>query len=164
MKRKSFFAVLVFAVLFLLASAGVSAQGKEGTMNITVTIGGAALTPEQQEVYAAYEEICRALIAKDRATLERYYDKDLIFTHINGKRQTRSEYLDEVMDSTLNYYKSTPKDYTIRVNGDTAYMSVTHTLDAKVYGMTGSWTLRGNGTYKKRGGIWVSVPGSGSKN
>lgn len=29
--------------------------------------GGAALTPEQQEVYAAYEEICRALIAKDRA-------------------------------------------------------------------------------------------------
>ncbi len=33
--------------------------------------GSAALTPEQQEVYAAYEEICRALIAKDRATLER---------------------------------------------------------------------------------------------
>ena len=29
--------------------------------------GSAALTPEQQEVYAAYEEICRALIAKDRA-------------------------------------------------------------------------------------------------
>ena len=46
---------------------------------------GTALTPEQQEVYAAYEEICRALIAKDRAALERYYDKDLIFTHINDK-------------------------------------------------------------------------------
>jgi hypothetical protein len=183
MKLKSFFAALAFAVFFLLASAAVSAQGKEGTMNITVTIGGtehatqfddaaavrevaslfplsvnmrewaankeyyaglaktirstapaataiaagdimlysgrslvifygdsantsgyiklgsiadaknlkatldkakenvsfvrakssekekggAALTPEQQEVYAAYEEICRALIAKDRA-------------------------------------------------------------------------------------------------
>jgi len=47
--------------------------------------GVPTVTPEQQEVYAAYEEICRALIAKDRATLERYYDKDLIFTHINGK-------------------------------------------------------------------------------
>ena len=122
--------------------------------------GRTALTPEQQEVYAAYEEICRALIAKARATLERYYDKDLIFTHIHGKRQTRTEYLDEVMDGTLNYYKITPKDYTIRVNGDTAYMSVTHTLDAKVYGMTGSWTLRGNGTYKKRSGIWMSVQGA----
>ena len=124
---------------------------------------GAALTKEQREVYAAYEEICRALIAKDRATLERYYDKDLIFTHMNGKRQTRTEYLDEIMDGTLTYYKITPKNYTIRVNGDTAYMSVTHTLDAKVYGITGSWTLQGNSTYKKRGGIWVSVQGTDPK-
>lgn len=61
------------------------------------------------------------------------------------------------MDGTLNYYKITTKDYTIRVGGDTAYMRVTHTLDAKVYGMTGSWTMRGAAAYKKRGGIWVRV-------
>ena len=45
----------------------------------------------------------------------------------------------------------------IRVDGDTAYMRVTQTLDAKVYGISGSWTLNGEATYQKRGGIWIRV-------
>lgn len=116
-----------------------------------------ALTKDQQDVYASYEAICAAMIAKDRAAMERCFDKDLTFTHMNGKKQTRSEYIGEIMDGTLNYYKITTKDYTIRVDGDTVYMSVTHRLDAKVYGMTGAWTTQGTATYKKRGGIWVRV-------
>lgn len=36
-------------------------------------------------------------------------------------------------------------------------MKVTHTLTAKVYGISGSWTMGGENTYKKRGGIWVRV-------
>ena len=39
----------------------------------------------------------------------------------------------------------------------TAHMKVTHTLTAKVYGISGSWTLGGENTYKKRDGIWVRV-------
>lgn len=53
----------------------------------------AALTKDQQDVYASYEAICRAMIAKDRAAMERYFDKDLTFTHMSGKKQTRTEYL-----------------------------------------------------------------------
>jgi hypothetical protein len=49
------------------------------------------------------------------------------------------------------------KDYSIRVDGDTAHMKVTHTLTAKVYGISGSWTMSGENTYKKRGGIWVRI-------
>lgn len=128
-----------------------------GKVAFAQTKTGPALTKDQQDVYASYEAICAAMIAKDRAAMERCFDKDLTFTHMNGKKQTRSEYIGEIMDGTLNYYKITTKDYTIRVDGDTAYMSVTHTLDAKVYGMTGAWTTQGTATYKKRGGIWVRV-------
>ena len=58
---------------------------------------------------------------------------------------------------TLNYFKVDTKDYSISVKGDTAQMKVTHTLTAKVYGISGSWTMRGENTYKKRGGIWVRI-------
>jgi hypothetical protein len=83
-------AQVILLVIFYGASANTSGYIKPGSIadakNLKATLdkakenvsfvrakstekekGSAALTPEQQEVYAAYEEICRALIAKDRA-------------------------------------------------------------------------------------------------
>ncbi|MBQ1644472.1 MAG: nuclear transport factor 2 family protein [Treponema sp.] len=62
---------------------------------------------------------------KDRAAMERYFDKNLIFTHMSGKKQTREEFIGEIMDGTLNYFKVDTKDYSISVNGDTANFSIT---------------------------------------
>lgn len=76
---------------------------------------------------------------------------------MSGKKQTREEFIDEIMDGTLNYFKVDTKDYSIRVDADTAHMKVTHTLTAKVYGISGSWTMSGENTYKKRNGIWIRV-------
>lgn len=117
------------------------------------------LTPEEKAVYESYQTINKAMIAKDRATMERYFDKDLIFTHMSGKKQSRKEFIDEILDGTLNYYKVDTKDFSIRIAGDIAHMSVTHTLTAKVYGARGAWTLSSVSTYKKRNGIWVRVNG-----
>ena len=115
------------------------------------------MTTEEKEVYSAYEAINKAMIEKDRAAMERYFDENLTFTHMSGKKQTRDKFIDEIMDGTLNYFKVDTKDYKIQVAGDTAQMKVTHTLTAKVYGMSGSWTLGGENTYKKRNRIWVRV-------
>ena len=115
------------------------------------------MTSEEKEVYSAYEAINNAMIEKDRAALELYFDENLTFTHMSGKKQTREEFIGEIMDGTLSYFKVDTKDYSINVNDDTAQMEVTHTLTAKVYGISGSWTMSGKNTYKKRDGIWVRV-------
>ena len=115
------------------------------------------MTTEEKEVYATYQAINKAMIEKDRAKMELYFDKNLIFTHMSGKKQTREEFISEIMDGTLNYFKIDTKDFSISVNDDTAHMKVTHTLTAKVYGISGSWTMSGENTYKKRDGIWVRV-------
>ena len=115
------------------------------------------MTTEEKEVYSAYEAINNAMIQKDRSVMERYFDEKLIFTHMSGKKQTREEFIGEIMDGTLNYFKVDTRDFSINVDGDTAHMKVTHTLTAKVYGISGSWTLGGENTYKKRDGIWVRV-------
>ena len=115
------------------------------------------MTTEEKEVYAAYQAINTAMIEKDRTAMERYFDEKLIFTHMSGKKQTREEFIDEIMDGTLNYFKVDTKDYSISMDGDTAHMKVTHSLTAKVYGISGSWTMSGENTYKKRNGIWIRV-------
>ncbi|MBP3773713.1 MAG: DUF4440 domain-containing protein [Treponema sp.] len=125
--------------------------------NGKVTFSVSDFTSAEKEVYAAYEAINTAMINKDRTTMERYFDENLTFTHMSGKKQTREEFIGEIMDGTLNYFKVDTKDYSIIVDGDTARMKVTHTLTAKVYGMSGAWTMSGENTYRKRGGIWVRV-------
>lgn len=133
-------------VLALSACMGQESKEKQGAV---------PMTAEEKEVYAAYQAINAAMIEKDRTTLERYFDENLTFTHMSGKKQTRDEFIGEIMDGTLNYFKIETKNYSINVDGDTAQMKVTHTLTAKVYGMSGAWTLTGENTYRKRNGIWV---------
>ena len=97
------------------------------------------------------------MIEKDRVAMELYFDEKLIFSHMSEKKQTHEEFIGKIMDGTLNYFKVDTKDYSISIDSDTAYMKVTHTLMAKVYGISGSWTMSGEYTYKKRNGIWVRV-------
>ncbi len=144
-KLTTIFAVLVLA---LFACTGQESKQRNGTPSMTT---------EEKEVYATYVAINNAMIEKDRTAMELYFDENLTFTHMSGKKQTREEFIGEIMDGTLNYFKVDTKDYSIRVDGDTAHMKVTHTLTAKVYGISGSWTMSGENTYIKREGIWVRV-------
>jgi ketosteroid isomerase-like protein len=140
----------IFAMLVLVLTACTGQESKQRN-------GVPPMTTEEREVYSAYEAINNAMIKKDRAAMELYFDKNLTFTHMSGKKQTREEFIGEIMDGTLNYFKVDTKNYSISVDGDTAQMKVTHTLTAKVYGISGSWTMSGENTYKKRGGIWVRI-------
>ncbi len=140
----------IFAMLVLALTACTGQESKQRN-------GKVPMTTEEKEVYSAYEAINNAMIEKDRTAMELYFDENLTFTHMSGKKQTREEFIGEIMDGTLNYFKVDTKDYSISVDGDTAHMKVTHTLTAKVYGISGSWTMSGENTYKKRNGIWVRV-------
>ncbi len=140
----------IFAMLVLSLTACTGQESKQRN-------GKVPMTTEEKEVYSAYKAINNAMIKKDRTAMERYFDENLTFTHMSGKKQTREEFIGEIMDGTLNYFKVDTKDYSIRADGDTAHMKVIHTLTAKVYGINGSWTMSGEYTYKKRDRIWVRV-------
>ena len=57
--------------------------------------------------------------------MELYFNENLTFTHMSGKKQTRDEFIGEIMDGTLNYYKLETKNYSISVDGENAQMKVT---------------------------------------
>lgn len=135
-------------VLALTACTGQESKQRNGVP---------PMTTEEKEVYAAYEAINNAMIKKDRVAMELYFNDNLTFTHMSGKKQTQKEFIGEIMDGTLNYFKVGTRDFSISVNGDTAHMKVTHTLTAKVYGISGSWTMSGENTYKKWDGIWIRI-------
>lgn len=112
--------------------------------------------PEEAAVLSAYEAILQAMIDKDTDALDRLYRDGTTFTHLSGKTQTKEEFFGEIADGTLNYYDYEIRDLRIAMEGNEAFLSASVTLDAKVYGASGSWTLAVNPRFTKTDGQWIA--------
>ena len=113
------------------------------------------MTEEQKAVLASYERFQQAMIDKDVETLYSLVTADKTFTHMSGKKQTREEFFGEIRNGVLNYYRYQIRSPIVTVNGDTATLTASTTLTAKVYGISGSWTLPAGARFIKQNGNWI---------
>ena len=122
-------------------------------MNVFV-INKSKLTAKQEEVLNRFIEFQKAMIEKDSEKLKELMRDNYTLTHMSGKTQTKQEYIDEIINGTLNYYKSTIDNPLIIINKNKAELKADVTLDAKVYGIKGTWTLHSQQTMEKINGKW----------
>lgn len=135
---------LLLLVLALLMLTGCGAHTEESDMNA-----------EQKAVLAAFERMQQAMIDKDVETMLSLVTEDKTFTHMSGKKQTKEEFFGEIADGTLNYYQYEIHNPVVTVNGDTATLTADTTLTAKVYGMSGRWTLATEAHFVRVEGEWI---------
>ena len=113
------------------------------------------LNQDQEEVLERFIEFQYAMIEKDLEKLNELLKDNYTLRHMSGKTQTKTEYIDEIMDGTLNYYKSIINNPIIMIKKkDKALLKADVTLDAKVYGMKGTWTLHREQTMEKINEKW----------
>ena len=115
----------------------------------------ATITTDQSAVLETYERFEQAMIDKDIDTLNDLVTADKTFTHMSGKVQTKEEFFGEIADGTLNYYSYKLNSPVVTVDGDTALLTGSTTLEAKVYGASGTWTLKTNQHFVKQDGKWL---------
>ncbi len=142
--------VIVFLLILLMAGGGFMLWRKQKTHGM--------IYPESSEesaVLKAFETMQQAMIDKDMDTLDKVIKAGTIFTHMSGKQQTKAEYFTEIKNGTLNYYGYHIADLHISVDEDHAVLSCTTTLDANVYGFSGSWDLHTNAYFEKTNGEWI---------
>lgn len=89
---------------------------------------------DKKEIAALYETLYRAMIAKDSATLARVMSDDFVLIHMTGMRQTKKQYIDAILDGTLNYYSATTEQLDIKVDGDEAVLTGRSRVTAAVFG------------------------------
>lgn len=89
---------------------------------------------DKKEIAALYESMYRAMIAKDSATLARVMADDFVLIHMTGMRQSKKQYIDAVLDGTLNYYSATTESLDIEVDGDEAVLTGRSRVTAAVFG------------------------------
>lgn len=89
---------------------------------------------DKKEIAALYESMYRAMIAKDSATLARVMSDDFVLIHMTGMRQSKKQYIDAILDGTLNYYSATTENLDIEVDGDEAVLTGRSRVTAAVFG------------------------------
>lgn len=112
------------------------------------------LTESQEEVLLRFMAFQQAMIEKDFEKLDEIICDNYTLTHMSGKTQTKQEFIDEIMDGTLNYFKSTINNPNIEIYVERAVFEADVTLDAKVYGIKGTWTLHSRQTLEKINNEW----------
>ena len=107
------------------------------------------------EILNRFKEFQQALIDKDEAKLNEILTDKYELIHMSGKKQTKQEFISEIMDGTLNYFKSEIIEPTILWDdNERATLVADVTLTAKVYGIDGKWTLDTSVDFEKIGGEW----------
>lgn len=109
----------------------------------------------EAQIQNVYIQMYKAMIVKDRKTLEQLHDDDFVLTHMTGTRQSKREYIDAIMDGTLNYYSATHEDMAITVTGNKAIMEGHSIVNAAVYGDgKHTWQLSLRMEFIQRNGQW----------
>ena len=107
------------------------------------------------EIISRFCEFQNALIDKDDVKLNELICDDYELVHMSGKRQSKKEFIAEVMDGTLNYFKSEIINPTILHDDENSASLVGDVkLTAKVYGINGQWTLDTVVNFKRINGEW----------
>ena len=110
---------------------------------------------DEQAIRKVYEDMYRAMIAKDTVALGSLLSDDSILIHITGHKQPRKEYLAEIAAGVLNYYSVDTDSLDLTVNGDNARMIGRSRVNAAVYGGgRHTWRLQMDSELRKIDGHW----------
>lgn len=107
------------------------------------------------EIINRFIEFQQALIDKDENKLNEILAEKYELVHMSGKKQSKGEFIGEIMNGTLNYYKSEIIEPVILWDDhERATLIADVTLTAKVYGINGKWTLDTTVDFEKVDGEW----------
>ena len=111
---------------------------------------------DKQQIERLYEQMYRAMVEKDTATLDRVHTPEFVLIHMTGMRQTKADYLQAIADGTLNYYSAENERMDVTVDGDHATLIGRSRVTAAVFGGgRHTWRLQLSFRLAKRDGQWL---------
>ena len=112
--RKSI-CTMIFTLIFALSAGGFELEDK------------AVIT-------GLYHDMYRAMISKDSTALTEILDDKFVLVHMTGKRQAKTEYINAILDGTLNYYSEEADEISIEITADKARLTGKSRVNAAVFG------------------------------
>ena len=110
---------------------------------------------DKEQIIQLYKEMYTAMVNKDRAMLECVHDDSFVLVHMTGMRQSKQEYINAIMNGTLNYYSAEHEDMQAEIKGDSAVLVGRSRVTAAVFGGgKHTWQLQLRFQLVKKNGEW----------
>lgn len=81
---------------------------------------------------------------------------------MSGYQQSKQEWLRQIENEQMKYFKTMPQKTTITINDNTAILICDIKIDARIYGIRNNWGMKVKMYFEKRGEEWHSVKASES--
>ena len=125
-------------------------------------VASTKMSDDKQQILAVYERINDAMVNKDTETLATIFEDNHKFVHMSGYQQSKQEWLEQIENEKMRYFKTMPQKTTITINGHTAILICDIKIDARIYGIRNTWSMRVKMYFEKRGDNWYPVNASES--
>ena len=110
---------------------------------------------DKEQIIQLYNEMYSAMVNKDKAELERVHDDSFVLVHMTGMRQSKQEYINAIMNGTLNYYSAEHEDMQAEIKGDSAVLVGRSRVTAAMFGGgKHTWQLQLRFQLVKKNGEW----------
>ncbi len=111
---------------------------------------------ESDRVIRVLERMLDGMVRKNPDLLRSVLSEDMVLVHMTGTRQTREQFLAQLMDGTLNYRSARIVDAPVTIDGDRAEVRLlTETVAAVYGGGYRRWDLALDTELRNVGGEWV---------
>jgi ketosteroid isomerase-like protein len=99
----------------------------------------------------------QAMVGRDQAIFERLYGADLVYTHSNGKQETKAEAIDAVVNGKIRFESIDIADHSVRSYGSTAVSKCKITMKLNTDGNKTTVILDVLHVWVKDSGQWQLV-------
>ena len=118
---------------------------------------------DTEQIQSLYLCMYDGMVRKDRAMLDRVLDDRFVLIHMTGLRQTKAEFIEAVLDGTLNYYAVRHESLPVTVHGDTGELTGRAQVTAEVFGSRrATYALQQALELEKTNGSWRIVQSTAS--
>lgn len=122
------------------------------------------MSEDKQKILAVYHRIDDAMVNKDTETLDNILDDNYVSVHMTGYQQSKQEWLEQIENEEMKYFKTMPQKTTITIDDNIAIFICETKIDARIYGFRNTWSMKINMYFEKRGNNWYPVNASASSN
>ncbi|WP_338786247.1 nuclear transport factor 2 family protein [Metabacillus sp. FJAT-53654] len=115
------------------------------------------MSEDKQKILAVFNQINDAMINKDIETLNTFLSDDYASVHMTGYRQSKQEWLEQIENEEMNYFKTIPQKTKITIHGNKAILICDAKIDARIYGFRNTWSMKTEMHFDKCGDNWYPV-------
>ena len=114
------------------------------------------LSGAQAEVWNTYQSHLQSFVDQDYDALAELLSAGYTRTHINGRVQTRADWLAALRSGQVVYHSFDEISTKIEVDGSRATLTGRVIADATLFGERAAWQLQLRQTYLRSGGRWLA--------